>query len=819
MTKQFIEFFKKYFLQSTDIQQKKQISTIFCSFFKKYTEGNGCYQSLYNYWKNEIKPFFLNAFPVISKNGFNQNADMKFLLDLVDLDVPKVLKEDEKIIEEDKETKPDNKSNNKPENKPDNKPNNKPNLVAEIRQELDELSNYNPEKKRCNSISALKSIDYPKRITRNSYDINIVFKNDIDIKNVTKKKNVLAQCKTFVVNEKKIEIDDTYKDVEEDENINFKKKDKGKLVFIDLNLMIKEIIFRKTMINELIIYHFCQQCFSFIDKDILYKKLSNCFNYYVDKDTNFDKIKHLIDFINILTLEMFEYYNIDYNNIESFDLESPRKLYREIVKFLIDHLKENNEEEKNKINETNNKYNINRTTLINMIIDLQIQNSIIRNMKKDIKENKTEILQKKKTSIGAKDKKIKSNLDVIVENVKDENMDESKNQPNQNSTKKELPQKDDFLEKGKIVEQITSPFTESLIVDFNNKSELLIKDIKDIHYYLNNDSEFMDLNNIKSKLKFYGLINQKLKIFKLNVHESIQKKGRTYSVIEKPHFKSNSSKKGDNKGYFCVTDYNPEVISDKLYEISKKNINLIQRNELYCAAFLKKDKEKKCPNVVKCINNFNRLASFIIEDILSYDSPKGRARAYEQWVLICRECRKKKDFNDCIAIYSSLNHYIITGLQATLKEVGTKTKASFRELSKFCTYEGNYKNIREEMLDIEESGEDFIPYLGMLLRDLNYYEEKFKYILDNGCINIEKIEITNVVIDKYLSFKKGDREKEKSAKVDLDFFDKLNEISEEELEEISNNVEPNYKYEKTPEGKRLTQIDKTFFKKNKISKK
>lgn len=68
--------------------------------------------------------------------------------------------------------------------------------------------------------------------------------------------------------------------------------------------------------------------------------------------------------------------------------------------------------------------------------------------------------------------------------------------------------------------------------------------------------------------------------------------------------------------------------------ISKSLLNKIHPRELYKAIFLKKDKEKTSPNVVKCITKFNRLTSFIIEDILSYDYPKERARIYEKWVLI-----------------------------------------------------------------------------------------------------------------------------------------------------------------------------------------
>ena len=155
---------------------------------------------------------------------------------------------------------------------------------------------------------------------------------------------------------------------------------------------------------------------------------------------------------------------------------------------------------------------------------------------------------------------------------------------------------------------------------------------------------------------------------------------------------------------------------------------------------MKKDKLKTSPNVVNCTNLSNRLTYFIIEDIISYDSPKDRARMYERWLLIAEYCKLNKDYNDLFAIVSALNHYIITGLKQTLKYVSSKSISTFKQISEFCTFEGNYKNIREDINICNKSGIIFIPYLGTLLKDINFFEESSKYINENGCINFEKIE-------------------------------------------------------------------------------
>ena len=78
-------------------------------------------------------------------------------------------------------------------------------------------------------------------------------------------------------------------------------------------------------------------------------------------------------------------------------------------------------------------------------------------------------------------------------------------------------------------------------------------------------------------------------------------------------------------------------------------------------------------------------------------------------------------------------------LNLTLKEIKSKTKSLFETISRFCTVEDNYRNIRNDMVLCEQDGDSFIPYLGMLLRDINFMEESFKYINEKGFINIEKI--------------------------------------------------------------------------------
>ena len=89
--------------------------------------------------------------------------------------------------------------------------------------------------------------------------------------------------------------------------ITFREDKKIKLITLDLLLkkIVKENFIEK---NPIQIYAFCQQCYCFLDKDIMFNKIFNCYNFYKNKKIPLVQIGNLINFLNILIIEMYEYY-------------------------------------------------------------------------------------------------------------------------------------------------------------------------------------------------------------------------------------------------------------------------------------------------------------------------------------------------------------------------------------------------------------------------------------------------------------------------------------------------------------------------------
>ncbi len=106
----------------------------------------------------------------------------------------------------------------------------------------------------------------------------------------------------------------------------------------------------------------------------------------------------------------------------------------------------------------------------------------------------------------------------------------------------------------------------------------------------------------------------------------------------------------------------------------------------------------------------------------------------------------------------------------------------------------------------------YVPYLGMILKDLAFYEENSKYIVNDSLINFEKLENVQIAVSEFFNFKNIIDKENPSIPEELNFFDKLEDLKEADLEKLANNLEPEFKlYTNKKKEKRPTNIDKKFF--------
>ena len=656
---------------------------------------------------------------------------------------------------------------------------------------------------------------------------------------------VSNKSKTFLITPKLTQEFDA--EEEEEMSIKYKEQDK-KIKLITLDYLLKKIIFENFIEkNPIIIYSFCQQCYCFLDKELLFNKIFNCYNYYKEKKIPMNQLGNLIKFLNILVIEMYEYYtklNIDdpavallkniYNNI-----------FFEICELINNEAEQKNEEEENlNINDFQNKledYN-----------DEEIDNNEIDNADvfKDrnsefLKEDNKDMSRERFGTIAARkedgrfssylDENDDKNNELISRNTiniaikKEDKKKEKKEKDKKDKKKKGLGLHFFHLKKEKPVKvedknakeeqekenEIQEKFKQiqALKKDTNvTPEEAILNCVQNIIILFSfEEPNKRDLTKAKKNLDFYKDINKKMAETIGKPPEEKKKHQMVKSVTVGNVSKKHKLKLHDNDGFFDVLDWDKKEIGEKLISISKNLINKVNRREIYKAVFLKKTKDKTSPNVMENIDKFNRLTFFIIQDILSYDFAKDRGKIMEKWIKIAEYCKERKDYNDCVAINSALNNYIITGLKKTNNEVSKEKRDLLKQISRLCRYQGNYKKLRENMKSLGPT-EFYVPYLGMILKDLAFYEENSKYLVDGVFINIEKLENVQITVTEFFNFKNTIDKENPYIPEELNFFEKLEDLKEADLEKLANDLEPEFKlYSNKKREKRQTNIDKKYF--------
>ena len=630
---------------------------------------------------------------------------------------------------------------------------------------------------------------YEGRTTIFEIDNNITNDNNDEKDNHDIGEQSESSLKSKSVNIGTIMTNDYYEE-NEHKNTNIKYNNKTNIIEnISSNLLLRKIIFENFLKkNAEIIYHFCQQCFCFIDTEVFFGKILNCYNYYRKINTPFEKLKNLIDFLNVLIIEMFGYYKI----IPIDKLLKVKTIYNEIISDFILFFSSNHNNEQN-LNKKEMRKDENNNDGINS-----------ENSEENISNDDNNIFH---------DREINKNKDI---NFYEEEYQMEKNEINTfiyNTFFKEIFEHN--------ITQDTSEYYNFSITNINEKYLFNLKNV--LVLLMLKKPSYEQILNAKDTVCFYNYLNEEEnnQIFS---DKNKKKKNdflhRSYCLTSKERTleeKINVQRKYLQKGLFCILDWKTEEIGEELIKVTKKLLKKIEKKELYKAIYLKKDKEIKSPNVIENINNFNKLTFFIIEDIISYDHSADRAKIIDKWVQVADYCKSKKDYNDCIAINSALNSYIIKGLTITHKQIKTKTNTLIKSINKFCSCNGNYKYIREEIQTLNDMKEYYYPYLGMMLRDITFLEESSKYLINGELINFEKIEKVHNVIKNNFRFKNVKIRENKTSNIEeLKFFEQLKMNSEENLEEIAHQIEPKFKINNGKKVfKRATKIDEKYFNKYK----
>ena len=296
----------------------------------------------------------------------------------------------------------------------------------------------------------------------------------------------------------------------------------------------------------------------------------------------------------------------------------------------------------------------------------------------------------------------------------------------------------------------------------------------------------------------------------------ISDRRKTKAIVIRPRARGKViNKKTTYKNpYFYIFDFSDEEIARNLTLISYKLLSSIDFNELWNGNFIQDDKYTKSPNVMKVIDRFDKLMLFIIEDICSYETNKARVKLITKWANIAKTCRDLHNYNDLLIINQCFNHTLIKKMVSTWKKIPKSTLELISDLNKFCSSQQCYINIRKEIVGCKHIA--YIPYLGILLKEIVDIKNKYKYaekIGDYNCINCVKLQKMYYLVNKFFEFKNYSFTFTQVN--ELNILNQINPKGCEEIEEMIIYIEKNKSTLKeliqSSNKKRPTKTDQLFY--------
>ena len=349
-----------------------------------------------------------------------------------------------------------------------------------------------------------------------------------------------------------------------------------------------------------------------------------------------------------------------------------------------------------------------------------------------------------------------------------------------------------------------------------NNSELiekvveLYKNIKKLEWI--DDSLEKEIENVNFILSSNASDDFDLEFTKYLISDRRKTKG--ISIRPRARGKVVNNKTMYKYSYFYIFGFTDEEIARNLTLISYKLLSNIDINELWNSNFIKEEKYTKAPNVMKVIDRFDKLMLFIIEDICSYETNKARAKLITKWASIAKTCRDLHNYNDLLIINQCFNHNLIKKMVSTWKKIPKNTLELISDLNKFCTNQQCYINIRREIVNCKHIA--YIPYLGILLKEIIDLEKQYKYIDKFGeynCINCVKLQKMYYIVNKFFEFRNYSFTF--SQINELNIFNQINPKKIDEIDEMINDIEKNKSTIKeliqSTNKKKPTQTDQIFY--------
>ncbi|MEE6490470.1 hypothetical protein FKM82_015887 [Ascaphus truei] len=146
---------------------------------------------------------------------------------------------------------------------------------------------------------------------------------------------------------------------------------------------------------------------------------------------------------------------------------------------------------------------------------------------------------------------------------------------------------------------------------------------------------------------------------------------------------------------------------------------------------------REIPRLERSVTLCNSISQWVQLMILNRPTPQQRAEVFTKFIQVTQKLRKQQNFNTLMAVIGGLCHSAISRLKETHTHLSQDVLKTLSEMAELLSSSSNYSTYRRVY---NECGGFKIPILGVQLKDLVSLNEALPDYLDNGKINLCKLQ-------------------------------------------------------------------------------
>ncbi|KAG9478213.1 hypothetical protein GDO78_013296 [Eleutherodactylus coqui] len=146
---------------------------------------------------------------------------------------------------------------------------------------------------------------------------------------------------------------------------------------------------------------------------------------------------------------------------------------------------------------------------------------------------------------------------------------------------------------------------------------------------------------------------------------------------------------------------------------------------------------REIPRLERSVNLCNSISQWVQLMILNRPTPQQRAEVFTKFIQVTQKLRKIQNFSTLMAVIGGLCHSAISRLKETHSYLSHDILKTLSEMTELLSSSSNYSTYRRVY---NECGGFKIPILGVQLKDLVSLNEALPDYLDNGKINVSKLQ-------------------------------------------------------------------------------